>query len=142
MRSAYADLVAQATDREPDAEEIAAMSAYQMAATVEFGLDAKQGLLDLRSETARLRLLLRLFRAAVRRLDFVDARAGASAVQRQGAAWSAAAVRDRLADISARCLQTSSITVFVNATARSNVFGPAPREVSEKATLPACVLTT
>jgi Lon protease-like protein len=71
VQKAYADLVAQATDREPDAGEIAAMSAYDMAATVEFGLDAKQGLLDLRSETARLRLLLRLFRAAVRRLDFV-----------------------------------------------------------------------
>jgi Lon protease-like protein len=71
VRAAYADLVKQATDREPDEEEIAAMSAYEMAATVEFGLDAKQGLLDLRSETARLRLLLRLFRAAVRRLDFV-----------------------------------------------------------------------
>jgi Lon protease-like protein len=70
-RAAYADLVAQATDREPDAEQLASMSAYEMAATVEFGLDAKQGLLDLRSETARLRLLLRLFRAAVRRLDFV-----------------------------------------------------------------------
>jgi Lon protease-like protein len=70
-RAAYASLVAQATDREPDPEEIAAMSAYEMAATVEFGRDAKQGLLDLRSETARLRLLLRLFRAAVRRLDFV-----------------------------------------------------------------------
>jgi hypothetical protein len=61
----------QATDREPEPERIAGMSAYEMAATVEFGLDAKQGLLDLRSETARLRLLLRLFRAAVRRLDFV-----------------------------------------------------------------------
>jgi Lon protease-like protein len=69
---AYADLVRQATDREPDTLEIAAMSAYQMAATVEFGLDAKQGLLDLRSETARLKLLLRLFRAAVRRLDYVE----------------------------------------------------------------------
>jgi hypothetical protein len=43
-----------------------------MAATVEFGLDAKQGLLDLRSESARMRLLTRLFRAAVRRLDFVE----------------------------------------------------------------------
>ena len=48
------------------------MTAYEMAATVEFGLDAKQGLLDLRSETARLRLVTRLFRAAVRRLDFVE----------------------------------------------------------------------
>jgi Lon protease-like protein len=69
---AYADLVREATDRTPDDDEIAAMSAYEMAATVEFGLDAKQGLLDLRSETARLRLVTRLFRAAVRRLDFVE----------------------------------------------------------------------
>jgi Lon protease-like protein len=69
---AYAALVREATDRDPDPEQIGAMSAYQMAATVEFGLDAKQGLLDLRSETARLRLVTRLFRAAVRRLDFVE----------------------------------------------------------------------
>ncbi len=71
-RAAYADLVKRATDREPEAEELDAMSAYAMAATVDFGLDAKQGLLDLRSETARLRLVTRLFRAAVKRLDFVD----------------------------------------------------------------------
>jgi Lon protease-like protein len=70
--TAYADLVEQATDRVPDPEEIGGMTAYEMAATVEFGLDAKQGLLDLRSETARLKLLLRLFRAAVRRLDYVE----------------------------------------------------------------------
>jgi Lon protease-like protein len=69
---AYADLVREATDRTPDPDAIDAMSAYEMAATVEFGLDAKQGLLDLRSETSRLRLLTRLFRAAVRRLDFVE----------------------------------------------------------------------
>jgi len=42
----YADLVAQATDRTPDADEVGAMSAYEMAATVDFGLEAKQGLLD------------------------------------------------------------------------------------------------
>jgi Lon protease-like protein len=70
--AAYADLVSQATDRTPDLTEIGAMTAYQMAATVEFGLDAKQGLLDLRSETARLRLVTRLFRAAIKRLDFVE----------------------------------------------------------------------
>jgi Lon protease-like protein len=70
--AAYADLVNEATDREPDLSEIGAMSAYQMAATVEFGLDAKQGLLDLRSESARLRLVTRLFRAALKRLDFVN----------------------------------------------------------------------
>jgi Lon protease-like protein len=70
--TAYAELVEQATDRKPDAEEVGAMSAYQMAATVEFGLDAKQGLLDLRSESARLKLVARLFRAAIKRLDFVE----------------------------------------------------------------------
>jgi hypothetical protein len=43
-----------------------------MVATVEFGLDAKQGVLDLRSENARLGLALRLFRATIKRLEFVD----------------------------------------------------------------------
>jgi Lon protease-like protein len=69
---AYAELVKRATDRDPDPEELAAMSAYAMAATVDFGLDAKQGLLDMRSENARLRLVTRLFRAAIKRLDLVD----------------------------------------------------------------------
>ena len=70
--AAYADLVRQATDRTLDPAEIGEMSAYQMAATVEFGLDAKQGLLDLRSEAARLKLITRLLRAAIKRLDFVE----------------------------------------------------------------------
>jgi Lon protease-like protein len=69
---AYADLVEQATDRTPELAEIEFMSAYAMAATVEFGLDAKQGLLDLRSESARLKLVARLCRAAIKRLDFID----------------------------------------------------------------------
>ena len=69
---AYGDLVRRATDRDPKAEELREMSAYEMAATVDFGLAAKQGLLDLRSENARLRLVTRLFRAAITRLDFVD----------------------------------------------------------------------
>jgi Lon protease-like protein len=68
----YAELVEQATDRRPDTAELAPMGAYDMAATVDFGLDAKQGLLDLRSENARLRLLVRLFRAAMKRLDFAE----------------------------------------------------------------------
>jgi Lon protease-like protein len=71
-REAYAELVKRATDREPDEQELTEMSAYAMAATVDFGLDAKQGLLDLRSENARLRLVTRLFRAAIKRLEFVD----------------------------------------------------------------------
>lgn len=71
-REAYGELVRQATDEEPDGDRLAEMTAYEMAATVDFGLDAKQGLLDLRSETARLRLVARLFRAAVKRLDFIE----------------------------------------------------------------------
>jgi Lon protease-like protein len=71
-RSAYADLVERATDNVPDPDELLVMTAYQMAATVEFGLDAKQGLLDLRSESARMKLVTRLFRAAIKRLDFID----------------------------------------------------------------------
>jgi Lon protease-like protein len=71
-RAAYADLVQRATDQEPEAATLEEMGAYAMAATVDFGLDAKQGLLDLRSENARLRLVTRLFRAAIKRLDFVD----------------------------------------------------------------------
>ena len=71
-RDAYAALVVEATDAEPDAERLAAMTAYDMAATVDFGLEAKQGLLELRSENARLRLLAQLMRAALKRFEFVD----------------------------------------------------------------------
>ena len=69
---AYTELYKRATERDPDPEEVTGMSAYAMAATVDFGLDAKQGLLDMRSENARLRLVTRLFRAAIKRLDLVD----------------------------------------------------------------------
>jgi len=71
-RAAYADLVKRATDRDPEDDDLDQMDAYDMAATVDFGSEAKQGLLDLRSENARLRLVTRLFRAATKRLDFVD----------------------------------------------------------------------
>jgi Lon protease-like protein len=71
-RGAYAELVQQATDKELSEEELAPLDSYAMAATVDFGLEAKQGLLDLRSENARMRLVLRLFRAATKRLDFIE----------------------------------------------------------------------
>ena len=71
-RESYARLVEEATDAPPDPERLAEMSAYEMAATVDFGLEAKQGLLELRSENARLRLVTRLFRAALKRLEFVE----------------------------------------------------------------------
>jgi Lon protease-like protein len=71
-RELYRELVEQATDREPSIDELAAMDAYGMAATVEFGIDAKQELLELRSESARLRLLSLLLRTALDRLELID----------------------------------------------------------------------
>jgi Lon protease-like protein len=67
----YTELVEQATDRRPEPGELADTGAYAMAASVDFGPDAKQGLLDLRSENARLRLVTRLLRAALKRLELV-----------------------------------------------------------------------
>jgi len=68
----YWELVEQATDRTLSEEELAAMSAYSMAATVDFGADAKQELLELRSENARLRLLTLLFRAAIKQMELAE----------------------------------------------------------------------
>src|SRR4029077_6318042 len=48
-QESYAELVRRATDAEPETAKLDEMDAYGMAATVDFGPDAKQGLLDLRS---------------------------------------------------------------------------------------------
>lgn len=71
-RALYRELVRQATDRELGEEELAAMSAYDMAATVEFEIEAKQELLELRSEDTRMRLLTGLLRAAIERLELLE----------------------------------------------------------------------
>jgi Lon protease-like protein len=71
-RELYGELVEQATDQKLSEEELQALNAYRMAATVEFGSDAKQELLELRSENARLRLLALLLRAAMKRLELVE----------------------------------------------------------------------
>ncbi len=71
-RELYRELVEQATDRQLTAEELELMDAYEMAATVEFGADAKQELLELRSEHARLSLLTMLLRTAIERLALID----------------------------------------------------------------------
>ena len=71
-RELYRDLVAQATDRELSEEELLEFDAYGMAATVEFGVEAKQELLELRSENARLRLLAMLLSAAIERLETLE----------------------------------------------------------------------
>lgn len=68
----YGELVEQATDRTLSEEELDAMDAYSMAATIDFGTDAKQELLELRSENARLHLLTLLFRAAIKQMELVE----------------------------------------------------------------------
>jgi Lon protease-like protein len=71
-RELYAELVEQATDQQLEDDDLEAMNAYRMAGTVEFGPDAKQELIELRSENARLSLLTLLLRAAIKRLELVD----------------------------------------------------------------------
>jgi Lon protease-like protein len=71
-RALYRELVLQATDRELEADELEQMSAYSMAATVEFDVDAKQQLLELRSENARLQLLAQLIEAAIERMELLE----------------------------------------------------------------------
>lgn len=71
-RERYAELVERVTDSRPDAGELSAMSAYAMAGTVELPLEAKQKLLEIRSEEARLRTVGELLGAAMKRLDYVE----------------------------------------------------------------------
>ncbi len=71
-RELYRTLVKQATDRELSDAELADMTSYRMAATVEFEIEAKQRLLELRSENARLELLASLLSAAIERLELVE----------------------------------------------------------------------
>jgi Lon protease-like protein len=68
----YSELVLEATDKQLTSEELAEFDSYRMAATVEFELDAKQELLELRSENARLRRLETLLRAALERLEQLE----------------------------------------------------------------------
>jgi Lon protease-like protein len=71
-RELYGELVEQATDQRLDADALEELDAYRMAGTVEFGPDAKQELLELRSENARLRVLADLLRAAIKRVELVE----------------------------------------------------------------------
>lgn len=68
----YGELVEAATDRILSEQELGALGAYSMAATVDFGTEAKQELLELRSENSRLRLLTLLFRAAIKQLELSE----------------------------------------------------------------------
>src|SRR5271154_1646291 len=68
----YRELVELATDRVLGEDELTQMDAYRMAATVEFDEEAKQELLELRSENARLRLLALQLQMAIERLDLLE----------------------------------------------------------------------
>lgn len=70
-RKGYATLLERATDTRPDEEDLRGLGAYEMAASVDLGLEARQTLLELRSERERVRALSKLFAAAVKRLDYV-----------------------------------------------------------------------
>ena len=74
-RERYAQVVARATDTRPDAAELAELDAYRMAATLDFDLEDKQALLELRDEEERLRRLEALAERTLSRLDFAE-RAG------------------------------------------------------------------
>jgi len=74
-RDRYADLVERVTDSRPSAEDLEELDAYGMAATLDFALDAKQDLLEVRSERGRLERLAELFEATIERLDQAEAAA-------------------------------------------------------------------
>jgi Lon protease-like protein len=67
-RTTYADLVEEVTDTRPEPETLSEMGAYGMAATVDINPAAKQALLELRSEPARLEQLEALFAEALKRI--------------------------------------------------------------------------
>jgi Lon protease-like protein len=67
-RERYADLLESLTDERPEQAALEELSSYEMAASVDIDLEIKQGLLELRSEEARLRLLARLFKAGIKTL--------------------------------------------------------------------------
>jgi Lon protease-like protein len=67
-RKTYGDLVEEVTDSRPEPETLAGLGAYGMAATVDINPAAKQVLLELRSEPARLEQLEALFTEALKRI--------------------------------------------------------------------------
>jgi Lon protease-like protein len=71
-RKRYADLVAEVTDERPEPGDLAKLDAYGMAATLDVALDAKQMLLELRSERDRLEQLEGLFSEALGRIRHAE----------------------------------------------------------------------
>jgi Lon protease-like protein len=71
-RKAYADLVERVTDEHPEETALAELDAYGMAATIDFALDSKQKLLELRSEDERMQAIATLFEGAMKRVDYME----------------------------------------------------------------------
>jgi Lon protease-like protein len=71
-RRRYADLVAEVTDERPEPDALARLDAYGMAATLDVALEAKQSLLELRSERGRLERLEGLFAEALGRIRHAE----------------------------------------------------------------------
>ncbi len=71
-RHGYADLVERVTDTRPSEADLAELDSFGMAATIAFEPDAKQGLLELRSEPARLERLGSLFAEALEHYEFTE----------------------------------------------------------------------
>ena len=71
-RRRYADLVAEVTDERPEPGDLEKLDAYGMAATLDVALEAKQMLLELRSERGRLEQLEGLFAEALARIRHAE----------------------------------------------------------------------
>jgi Lon protease-like protein len=71
-RDRYAELVERVTDEPPEDDDLAALDAYGMAATIDFELAAKQKLLELRSEEERLRRVADMLATTMKRLDYAE----------------------------------------------------------------------
>jgi Lon protease-like protein len=71
-RSRYAELVEEVTDSRPEPEALAQLDGYGMAATLDVAPAAKQTLLELRSERARLEQLEALFAEALQRIKLAQ----------------------------------------------------------------------
>lgn len=68
----YADLVERVTDERPEPDVLDDLDAYGMAATLDVAADAKQSLLEQRSEKERLEQLEELFASALERIKLVE----------------------------------------------------------------------
>jgi Lon protease-like protein len=71
-RRRYADLVEHVTEARPQPDELSRLDAYGMAATLDVALEAKQQLLELRSERGRLERLDSLFADALERIRLAE----------------------------------------------------------------------